>query len=226
MTSTKPSSSTFVHKLYKYGFHKINKSPRGQRTTAENQIWEFSHPKFLKDRPDLLEGIRRKSVEAEAKKESKNRFGSGAHDHIQSNMAVMQITFSEMVKQLACLQDKFSMILRDLEETKDVQHEQEQTLAKMANFLQQNDEYYDPSLNESPPPIFITTHDGSTKHPQQQQSTAFMVQTYHLQTNTLKLSPDSALNTPVSPCPSTFTLVDHPPQEFSLPNSFQNPFYS
>jgi heat shock transcription factor 4 len=126
---------------YRYGFHKINKSPRGQRTTAENQIWEFSHPKFLKDRPDLLESIRRKSVEAEAKKESKNRFGgSSANDNIQSHMAVMQITYSEMAKQLTCLQDKFTLILRELAETKDRQDEQQICLKKMTEFLQQNDE--------------------------------------------------------------------------------------
>ncbi|OAD01031.1 heat shock factor-type transcription factor, partial [Mucor lusitanicus CBS 277.49] len=52
--------SSFVRQLNMYGFHKVNKSPRGHRTLAENQIWEFSHPKFLRNRPDLLDEIKRK----------------------------------------------------------------------------------------------------------------------------------------------------------------------
>ncbi|OAD70908.1 heat shock factor-type transcription factor, partial [Phycomyces blakesleeanus NRRL 1555(-)] len=55
--------SSFVRQLNMqvlYGFHKVNKSPRGHRTLAENQIWEFSHPKFMRGRPDLLDEIKRK----------------------------------------------------------------------------------------------------------------------------------------------------------------------
>ncbi|KAI7829965.1 HSF-type DNA-binding-domain-containing protein, partial [Kickxella alabastrina] len=58
--------SSFVRQLNMYGFHKVNKSPRGHRTMAENQIWEFSHPKFIRDRPDLLEQIKRKTMESES----------------------------------------------------------------------------------------------------------------------------------------------------------------
>ncbi|KAI7899545.1 HSF-type DNA-binding-domain-containing protein, partial [Cokeromyces recurvatus] len=49
--------SSFVRQLNMYGFHKINKSPR---ILAENQIWEFSHSKFIRDRIDLLDEIKRK----------------------------------------------------------------------------------------------------------------------------------------------------------------------
>ncbi|KAI8075048.1 HSF-type DNA-binding-domain-containing protein, partial [Gongronella butleri] len=52
--------SSFVRQLNMYGFHKINKSPRGQRGNNENEIWEFSHAKFQYGRTDLLEDIRRK----------------------------------------------------------------------------------------------------------------------------------------------------------------------
>ena len=38
----------------------MNKSPRGRRILAENQIWKFSHPKFLCGRPDLLDDIKEK----------------------------------------------------------------------------------------------------------------------------------------------------------------------
>ncbi|KAI0351335.1 hypothetical protein OH77DRAFT_948313 [Trametes cingulata] len=46
-----------------YGFHKINRTPRAQRTSADVQTWEFSHHKFLRGRPDLLEEIKRKALE-------------------------------------------------------------------------------------------------------------------------------------------------------------------
>lgn len=67
-----------------YGFHKINRvspavppplarssptphtraqTPRAQRTSTDAQTWEFSHPKFLRGRTDLLDDIKRKSLE-------------------------------------------------------------------------------------------------------------------------------------------------------------------
>jgi hypothetical protein len=46
-----------------YGFHKINRTPRNQRPQPDAQRWEFSHPKFLRGRTDLLEDIKRKAIE-------------------------------------------------------------------------------------------------------------------------------------------------------------------
>lgn len=64
-----------------YGFHKINRvsffvsfiidwtltcqlqTPRAQRSSSDVQTWEFSHPRFLRGRPDLLEEIKRKALE-------------------------------------------------------------------------------------------------------------------------------------------------------------------
>jgi hypothetical protein len=46
-----------------YGFHKINRTPRNQRPQVDAQRWEFSHPKFLRGRTDLLEDIKRKAIE-------------------------------------------------------------------------------------------------------------------------------------------------------------------
>lgn len=55
--------SSFVRQLNMYGFHKINRTPRAQRTSTDSQTWEFSHHKFLRGRPDLLEEIKRKALE-------------------------------------------------------------------------------------------------------------------------------------------------------------------
>ncbi|KAJ7751115.1 HSF-type DNA-binding-domain-containing protein, partial [Mycena metata] len=34
--------SSFVPQVNMYGFHKINRTPRAQRTTSDAQTWEFS----------------------------------------------------------------------------------------------------------------------------------------------------------------------------------------
>ncbi|KAL4062510.1 HSF-type DNA-binding-domain-containing protein [Scleroderma citrinum] len=63
--------SSFVRQLNMYGFHKINRTPRAQRTSSNPQIWEFSHPKFLRERPDLLEAIKRKALEPDPRERSR-----------------------------------------------------------------------------------------------------------------------------------------------------------
>jgi hypothetical protein len=60
--------SSFVRQLNMYGFHKINRTPRTQRlssssSSSDGQTWEFSHHKFLRGRPDLLDEIKRKALE-------------------------------------------------------------------------------------------------------------------------------------------------------------------
>ncbi|KAJ7643391.1 HSF-type DNA-binding-domain-containing protein, partial [Mycena polygramma] len=55
--------SSFVRQLNMYGFHKIDRTPRAQRTTSDAQTWEFSHHKFLRGRPDLLDEIKRTALE-------------------------------------------------------------------------------------------------------------------------------------------------------------------
>jgi len=40
-----------------------SQTPRAQRTSTDAQTWEFSHHKFLRARPDLLEEIKRKALE-------------------------------------------------------------------------------------------------------------------------------------------------------------------
>ncbi|KAI9315598.1 heat shock transcription factor, partial [Dichotomocladium elegans] len=50
---------SFVRQLNMYGFHKVNRPPRGQRG-SENQTFEFKHSQFQRDREDLLDTIKRK----------------------------------------------------------------------------------------------------------------------------------------------------------------------
>lgn len=50
-------------------------------------------------------------------------------------MAMMQVSQSEMVQQLARLQDNFSQVVRELADTKNKQLKQQQVLKNMMDFL-------------------------------------------------------------------------------------------
>ncbi|EFP93508.2 uncharacterized protein PGTG_18922 [Puccinia graminis f. sp. tritici CRL 75-36-700-3] len=62
--------SSFVRQLNMYGFHKVNKTPRGQRGNDNSAAWEFVRPKFHRGRPDLLEQIWRKTLDSESGSQS------------------------------------------------------------------------------------------------------------------------------------------------------------
>lgn len=50
-------------------------------------------------------------------------------------MAMMQVSQSEMAQQLARLQDNFTQVVRELADTKNKQHKQQQVLKNMMDFL-------------------------------------------------------------------------------------------
>ncbi|KAI8993423.1 HSF-type DNA-binding-domain-containing protein [Pilobolus umbonatus] len=121
--------SSFVRQLNMYGFHKVNKSPRGHRTLAENQIWEFSHQKFLRDQPDLLDDIKRKAME----NDNTRREAGDLHAHL----AMMQVSQSDMLQQLNHLYDSFNQIIKELEETKQKQESCNKLVKTMMDYLTQ-----------------------------------------------------------------------------------------
>ncbi|KAJ3412073.1 hypothetical protein HDV05_001297 [Chytridiales sp. JEL 0842] len=122
--------SSFVRQLNMYGFHKINKSPRGSRTLAENQVWEFSHPKFLRDRPDLLDDIKRKSMESENLRRETG--------DIQAQFHAMQLQQGEMMQQIATLHQNLTIVMRELAESQRKQTIQQQMMKNMMDFMKQN----------------------------------------------------------------------------------------
>ncbi|KAI9277823.1 HSF-type DNA-binding-domain-containing protein [Sporodiniella umbellata] len=155
--------SSFVRQLNMYGFHKVNKSPRGHRTVAENQIWEFSHPKFIRERPDLLDGIKRKTLETDTGKKENN--------DINSHLAIMQMSQSEMMQQITQLQESFEQVIHELSESKKTQGLQQKLMKDIMDTMtkQYGSTFYVPdelTMNEAakkdrspPPPIYITTPD-------------------------------------------------------------------
>ncbi|KAJ3060820.1 hypothetical protein HK102_009349 [Quaeritorhiza haematococci] len=122
--------SSFVRQLNMYGFHKVNKSPRGSRTMAENQVWEFSHPKFLRDRVDLLDEIKRKSLESETLRRETG--------DIHTTLQLMHLQQADLMQQVAQLQENFTEIVRELAESRRKQAIQQQMMKNMMDFIRQS----------------------------------------------------------------------------------------
>jgi heat shock transcription factor 4 len=161
--------SSFVRQLNMYGFHKVNKSPRGNRTKAENQIWEFSHPKFLRGRPDLLDEIKRRPIE----NESARRETSDLHAHV----ALMQVAQTDMAQQITHLQDNFNEVMRELNEAKKKQALYSDVIKKLVDYVQMH--HPGPELHNTlhlntligsivqeaeRPAIFVTDADATIDH--------------------------------------------------------------
>nr|CAG8660325.1 12248_t:CDS:2 [Entrophospora candida] len=235
----KMSSNTFVHKLYKYGFHKVNKSPRGHRTLAENQIWEFSHPKFLRGRPDLLDDIKRKAMESETLR----RETGDLHAHL----AMMQVAQNELLQQIRQLQENFTEVMRDLSETKRKQTLQQHFMKNMWEVMNNsqgtsttipfdfNFDSFEIKNEPERPPIYITSPENHTNinyhlissqnQSPQRPSTPLTVNTnitsHTSQTSAFlnnpmlsgRVSPFSsfnqAVNTPLPPSPSPGSPMGH-----------------
>ncbi|ORX58881.1 hypothetical protein DM01DRAFT_1283137 [Hesseltinella vesiculosa] len=120
--------SSFVRQLNMYGFHKVNKSPRGHRTLAENQIWEFSHAKFLRDRQDLLEEIKRKTMDADQ--------GKTNHD-FHTQLTLLQMAQSDMMQQIQRLFDQFQQVVQEVDQTKKKHQQQSLLVDQLMNHITQ-----------------------------------------------------------------------------------------
>lgn len=116
--------SSFVRQLNMYGFHKINKSPRGQRGNNENEIWEFSHPKFQRGRPDILEGIKRKAMDSELLRRETG--------DIHASFAMVQLSQADLLQQFRVIQENFANLLQGFEEMKKVQLQQQIIIRRLA----------------------------------------------------------------------------------------------
>ncbi|KAI3477595.1 hypothetical protein L1887_60635 [Cichorium endivia] len=108
--------SSFIRQLNMYGFYKVNKTPRGHRQSVDAQIWEFSHPKFLRGRSDLLDDIRRKALDSEhARVEARDLQYSVSVGQMQLRQQVdeMQFRLEELTEQNMALRT-FTTQLRDV----------------------------------------------------------------------------------------------------------------
>jgi hypothetical protein len=110
--------------MKRFGFHKINKSPRGQRGNNENEIWEFSHPKFQHGRSEILKDIKRKAMDSELLRRETG--------DIHANFAMLQMSQTDLLQQFYILQGNFSNLLQGFEETKKIQQQQQLIIHQLA----------------------------------------------------------------------------------------------
>ncbi|ORE14862.1 hypothetical protein BCV71DRAFT_229038 [Rhizopus microsporus] len=118
--------SSFVRQLNMYGFHKINKSPRGQRGSNEYEVWEFSHKNFQRDNSSLLEDIKRKTMDSELLRRE--------NGDVHASLATMQQYQANLLRQLKTLQESYSNLLQNMEEMKKTQDQQQATIRKLLDY--------------------------------------------------------------------------------------------
>ncbi|OBZ85493.1 Heat shock factor protein [Choanephora cucurbitarum] len=205
--------SSFVRQLNMYGFHKVNKSPRGHRTLAENQIWEFSHNKFLKNHPELLDDIKRKTMESDVVRRETD---------LQAHLAVLQVSQTDMLQQINHLYDSFNQIYKELHETKQRQQDHQKLVKNVMGYLAHQNGGQLPheieskklALNELDrqsltPSIFVTSHAPPSSSSEQpillSQTPSTTQHTPYLETSTAR-QPISLFDILRSPTPTRATL--------------------
>ncbi|ORZ20739.1 HSF-type DNA-binding-domain-containing protein [Absidia repens] len=135
---------------------------KGHRTLAENQIWEFSHTKFLRGRADLLDDIKRKAMETDTRNQT----------DIQSHLTMMQMTQSDIIQQINRLFENFNQVVNELADTKKKMASQSMIIKQLANYIsQQNGGQLPVELNleglsletsdTNAPSIFVTSHEST-----------------------------------------------------------------
>jgi hypothetical protein len=69
----------------------VNKTARGaSKVSAENQVWEFSHTKFIRYRPDLLDEIKRRAGDVDFIREG----------DLTTAMTFMNVQQNDIIKQV------------------------------------------------------------------------------------------------------------------------------
>ncbi|KAI7887027.1 hypothetical protein K492DRAFT_121781 [Lichtheimia hyalospora FSU 10163] len=122
--------SSFIRQLnmqysHRYGFCKVNKSPRGHRSLVdERQVWEFSHSSFIRGRPELVDSIRRKTLDHNESKIADNQ-----------SMAMLQVNHSNISQQIVQLQSNCNQVMQELAETRRRQDMHQKLMKDMMHFL-------------------------------------------------------------------------------------------
>ncbi|KAI7868862.1 HSF-type DNA-binding-domain-containing protein [Spinellus fusiger] len=116
---------SFVRQLNMYGFRKINKQPRGQRNSV-SEVWEFFHINFKRDHQELLELIKRKTIDMDASRRD-------PADN-QALLEAVQETQLELSHEVQCLQEELFDVNQSFENFKKVQLQHDLLIQKyMAN---------------------------------------------------------------------------------------------
>ncbi|CDH49991.1 related to heat shock factor protein 4 [Lichtheimia corymbifera JMRC:FSU:9682] len=142
--------SSFIRQLNMYGFCKVNKSPRGHRSLVdERQVWEFSHSSFIRGRPELVDSIRRKTLDHNESKNAENQShhhgnkrgtslnngGNNNNPAQNARMAMLQVNHSNISQQIVQLQANCNQVMQELAETRRRQDVHQRLMKDMMHFL-------------------------------------------------------------------------------------------
>lgn len=127
--------ASFVRQLNMYDFHKVPHIQQGVLVngTSDSEVWEFSHPNFRKNRPDLLALVTRK----------RNR------DRDDPSSDVDGVNLRSLVKEISAIRQHQSNITADLKNlhrdneiiwketlaARENHHKHQQVITKILQFL-------------------------------------------------------------------------------------------
>ncbi|KAI9310857.1 HSF-type DNA-binding-domain-containing protein [Dichotomocladium elegans] len=143
--------SSFVRQLNMYGFRKINKTARSKRGAQEDEVWEFSHPRFERDHPEGLCDIKRKVVESDVLRRETG--------DMQTCFNMMQASQNCLLEQFRVLQGNFSNLIQGFEDLKRNQNEIQAGIFRLAEFDQPriDTNLLSTDLSGYTPPVLVTS---------------------------------------------------------------------
>lgn len=145
--------ASFVRQLNKYDFHKI-------RNNKQNQVWQFKHEYFKKDRKDLLEEIKRKTT-------MKQKEEVVTEDSTTTNEGNYMIKdLRHLIKRLQTQVQQMKQSQHDLELTVEKMHKRDQAITSEIEIFQQNLMKKDELLKQCIQLVTTTNnHNNTTKIP-------------------------------------------------------------
>ncbi|KAI9290017.1 hypothetical protein BC943DRAFT_355845 [Umbelopsis sp. AD052] len=212
--------SSFVRQLNMYGFHKINKTPRNQKSMTKDQVWEFSHPQFLRGRPDLLDGIKRKAMD-------NDMYRRDAGDWY-SHISTLQVSHADILKQLSQLQLTVSQLSQQLGQSLTAQSDQASLIKSMMESMSTygipvRSSQYDTNAGSyasgNSPSVYITSPQTSQSITIPQQPSVFQSHSIGMKTNNLGTENYIQTTLPLSPDTNSFNLacsIPLPPSPMTL----------
>ncbi|KAI3645685.1 hypothetical protein MP228_008613 [Amoeboaphelidium protococcarum] len=154
---------SFQRQLNMYGFHKANKSNRGQRSSVDQQFWEFCHPKFLRGHIELLDDIKRRTVESDVYKKETSE--------IQKYLVSMQNMMSDHTQTMYHIQKTLVALNQELHHLKRRQTIQDEIIRQLYDqTLTLDGQDAQPSADQQPMSFDSLMQKLNSQQLQQQQS--------------------------------------------------------
>jgi len=124
----------------------VNDTPKSSKVIQDSQVWEFSHPKFIRGRTDILTDIKRRVVSSPSGGSSATHSRSLSEtdepmvnrkerDELLHQLTTSKALYSETVQHLHELQSSFHIMIKEIGETKRKQSILQEGVKKMIDVL-------------------------------------------------------------------------------------------